>query len=152
MIIGNHAEKESQQQKRKLADNSEIFFENKKPHNKVEEEVTFSEGNGDSTHIEDGDDSLLVKTLMDNLGERGREEEEDRNEESLANTIVSVVTTKAENTTTNNELIISLQNLIRSKDADIAVLRNTNQELMMKVVDLERDSDNLRRKTLTIEY
>ena len=126
----------TQQQKRKLQDTMELTLENKKPHNEVE--ITFSDIGADSTHIDDENESILLKTSVENYG-KSQEKEGDVNNESLVNTIVSACA--EEENSSLSKVVESLQKIIKRKDEELMKLRNKCESLSKKVIELENSED-----------
>ena len=133
----------AQQQKRKLQDTTEIFLENKKPHN--EEEVSFSEIAADSTHIDEDIENVLVNTIVESQN-GSQNDEGDEGENSFADTIVSACITISEKNPPNEKLIKSLQETLKRKVKEINDLKKKNEELEIKVTELKKESNDLKNQ------
>ena len=61
---------------------------------------------------------------------------------------MSVFSTKQEKENPLNELIVSLQNLIKEKDSEINNLRKRNQDITLKMNDIEEENETLKSENL----
>ena len=118
---------ESLQQKRKHLNETELSIVNKKPHS--EEDVTFSNIRADSTHIEEENESL-IKTIVENLNGIIDEEEDDI---SSANTIVSSLLESSGINSALNEVIATLRAELDFKNEDLKNKEKETQSLQREV-------------------
>ena len=132
---------DSQQQKRKLQDEDKEISKNKKQHN--ETDITFENVGADSTHIDGGDQSKLVNSLVESeMSDKVDEEEEA--DESLLRTVVKACTPSSEENVALQELVKSLKDVINKKDKNMNEQKYQNVDLENKVARLEKNVENFK--------
>ena len=131
--------------KRKLQEENNANRENKKPHN--ESVLSETQINAESTHIEN--DSLSLSNILKE-NDISEIEEDGSVNDSLVNTIISVVNTENKEETPLNAEIERLKNELNRKNEELCLLRIEKERLTFKVKSREEELNKYKKVILKL--